>query len=341
MQFKLFVCLICGLILILSCKTDIEILTEPPGESFLQKPDHFPEMPFPEGNEFTNERWEFGKMLFFDKRLSINNTISCATCHKQEFALADNTNFSDGVFGRAGTSNVPSLANIGYNPYFLRGGSVPTLEQQILVPIQEHNEFNHDIVLLCNELKLDTTYSKLAAENYDRIFDPFVLTRAISAYQRTFISGNSPYDQHEFGQENVLNASQLRGKELFFNDQNECGSCHSGFNFTNYNFENNGLYLTYDNPGRGSQTFNAIDSATFKVPSLRNIDLTAPYMHDGSIATLEDVVEHYNLGGVAHPNKSSMVKPLGLNSQEKEDLVNFLKSLTDYEFVNDVRFREE
>lgn len=323
-----------------SCKTDIEIADQSAEESFYQKPDYFPEMVFPEGNEFTNARWEFGKMLFFDKRLSINNTISCATCHKQEFGLADNTPFSAGVFGRAGISNVPSLANIGYNPYFLREGGVPTLEQQVLVPIQEHNEFNNDIVLLCQELNLDTTYNRLAAENYDRSFDPFVLTRAISLYQRTFISGNSAYDQHEFQQKKVLNASQLRGKDLFFNSQNQCGTCHSGFNFTDYSFKNNGLYLNYTNAGRGRVTTNAIDSATFKVPSLRNIELTAPYMHDGSLATLEGVIDHYNSGGVAHPNKSSLIKPLGLTNQEKEDLIAFLTSLTDYEFVNDVRFSE-
>lgn len=297
-------------------------------------PEGFPKVVHPEGNEFTLARWKLGKKLFYDPILSKDSTISCATCHKTELAFADNTPFSDGFEGRAGVSNSPSLANVAYNPYQLRGGSVPTLEMQILVPIQESNEFAHNIVDITEQLLKNPNYAQMSIDAYDREIDPFVITRSIALFERTLISGNSRYDQHVNQNKNELTTDEIAGMELFFSDKTNCASCHSDFNFTNYSFQNNGLYLDYENIGRMRLTGDTTDLSKFKVPSIRNIALTAPYMNDGSINTLEAVIEHYNSGGVNHINKSELIKPLGLTDREKEILIMFLKTLTDKEFIN-------
>lgn len=309
--------------------------------NLLQIPKGFPEMEFPEGNEFNAERWQLGKLLFFDKRLSINNSISCGSCHKPSLAFADDVSLSPGVFNRAGTRNSPSLANVGYHPYLLKEGSLPTLEMQVLVPIQEHNEFNHNIVDIANELKLDSAYSQMSRNAYNREVDPFVITRAISNFQRTLISGNSAYDQFSFQNNNAaLNSQEKAGMNLFFSSKTNCSNCHGGFNFTNYSFKNNGLDSVYADNGRQRFTNDSADEALFKVPSLRNVGLTAPYMHNGSLSSLSEVIEHYNNGGKNHKHKSSLIRPLNLTESEKAELISFLNSLSDFEFVTDSRWKE-
>jgi cytochrome c peroxidase len=327
-----------------ACKKDSQQELEPiiHEAALLTIPEGFPEMLFPEGNEFTEERWRLGKLLFFDKRLSINNSINCGSCHKPSMAFADNVPLSSGVFNRPGTRNSPSLANVGYHPYLLKEGSVPTLEMQVLVPIQEHNEFNHNIVEIANELKVDPIYADLSKKAYDREFDPFVITRAISNFQRTMISGNSPYDKFNFQNNSAaLNSQEKAGMNLFFSSKTNCSNCHGGFNFTNYHFDNNGLDSAYADNGRQRFTNNPADEALFKVPSLRNVGLTAPYMHNGSLNSLAEVIEHYNSGGKNHKNRNSLIRPLSLTEKEKAELLAFLNSLSDFEFVTDSRWIEE
>lgn len=310
-------------------------------EALLTIPEGFPEMEFPEGNELTKERWELGKRLFYEKRLSIDKSLSCGSCHKPSLAFADDRDFSPGVFNRAGSRNAPSLANVGYQPYLLREGSVPTLEMQVLVPIQEHNEFNHNMVKIVEELEQNSSYAAASIAAYDRPFDGFVLTRAISVFQRTMVSGNSDYDQYtNQGNSSALSSAERQGMELFFSNKTNCSSCHGGFNFTNYDFENNGLDSVYADNGRFRLTNDPNDEALFKVPSLRNVGLTAPFMHDGRFSTLEEVIEHYNSGGENHQNKSSYIRPLQLTMEEKTELVAFLNSLTDYEFINDSKWKK-
>lgn len=302
-------------------------------------PPGFPSMVFPQDNNFTSARWELGKQLFYEKQLSKNNTLSCASCHKQEFAFSDSVALSLGDNNALGSSNAPSLANIGYHPYFTRAGGVPTLEMQVLVPIQEHNEFNTNMLDVIDILKQNSSYVQQAQLAYGRDLDAFVLTRALSTFERSLISGNSRLDKYlNDNTQYSLTASELRGYQLFNSSQTNCSSCHSGFNFTNYSFENNGLYLNYADSGRMRVTQLPQDRAKFKVPSLRNIAFTAPYMHDGSFATLQQVIEHYNSGGQPHLNKSSLVQPLHLTTQEKADLLNFLNSLSDDSFVRNNLF---
>ena len=177
---------------------------------------------------------------------------------------------------------------------------------------------------------------------YEREVDGFVITRALSTFQRTMVSGNSAYDKYIYqGNQSALNSSEKRGMELFLSSRTNCSSCHGGFNFTNYSFENNGLDSIYADNGRFRLTNDSADEALFKVPSLRNVGLTAPYMHDGHFSTLAEVVEHYNSGGENHKNKSSLIQPLTLSQAEKDELLAFLNSLTDYSFINDLKWQED
>lgn len=301
-------------------------------------PAGFPEMIFPEDNPYSYESWLLGKNLFYDNRLSRNNDLSCASCHHQHLGFADNIPFSFGDNNAIGVTNAPTLTNVGYQPYFMFVGGVPTLEMQVLVPIQEHNEFNTNILTVLEKLSSDALYAQLAKKAYNRELDAFVLTRAIANFQRTLVSGNSRFDKHFNQNKPELTASELRGYDLFNSERTNCFVCHAGFNFTNYSFENNGLHEEYADLGRMLITFNEADKAKFKVPTLRNIGLTSPYMHDGSIASLMDVIEHYNSGGANHPNKNPLIQPLGLTPSEKQDLFNFLLTLTDLEFVANPAF---
>ncbi len=328
------------ILILISCRNDEEI--EPLHiPTLMEIPKGFPEIDFPEGNEFTKARWDLGKRLFYDPALSLDSSINCASCHQPDLAFSDDIAFSLGVNEQIGTRNSPSLANVAYQPYFTREGGVPTLEMQVLVPIQEHNEFDFNIVLIADRLKNDLTYINMAQEAYDREVDAFVITRAIACFERSLLSGYSPYDQYQhYDITSALSPAAIRGMNLFFSEQTNCSKCHSDFNFTNYAFENNGLYEVYADEGRFRLTGEASDRALFKVPSLRNIALTAPYMHDGSLSTLEAVIEHYQSGGKNHPHKSEFIQPLTLSETEKDDLIQFLKSLTDETFISNPLFKK-
>jgi len=308
-------------------------------EPLLDVPKSFPAPEFPEDNLFTNQRWQLGKRLFYDPILSLDYSISCASCHKPELGFSDDRAFSLGIENRVGTRNASTLANVAYHPYYTREGGVPTLEMQILVPIQEHVEFDFNILLIADRMLSDSSYVQQSLEAYNRNPDPFVITRAIACFERSLISGASRYDKFINGDHSALSLEERQGMALFFSERLSCTSCHSGFNFTNYSFENNGLYIEYPDPGRFRLTNNVADRALFKVPTLRNVEITRPYMHDGSLQSLEDVVNHYNTGGVNHPHKSPHVKSLNLSKQEKDELVAFLKSLTDDHFINNLKFK--
>lgn len=305
----------------------------------MEIPEGFPEVEFPDGNEFTKDRWDLGKKLFFDPIMSIDSTVSCASCHNPNLAFADSRTFSLGVENRIGNRNAPTLTNVAYNPYFTTEGGVKTLEAQILIPIQEHNEFDFNIVDLSYKLEKNQEYVKLASAAYNQGPNPYVITRSLACFERSLISGNSPFDQYYYQNiDNVLTENQLKGMRLFFSNKVNCTNCHNGFNFTNYSFQNNGLYQNYQDSGRYRLTQNDTDIAKFKVPTLRNIGITAPYMHDGSLNTLMEVVEHYNNGGAKGHHQSKLIKPLNLTDSEKLQLVAFLESLTDESFLFNENF---
>lgn len=306
------------------------------GEYELIIPKGFPQPNIPEDNQLTEARVELGKRLFFDPIMSRDTTISCATCHRPELAFTDGLPVSKGIRGEFVTRNSPTLTNVAYQDSgLLLDGGVPTLEIQILVPVQEHSEFDFEMKLIAGRMKNDTTYVRLSQEAYGRAPSPFVITRSISAFERTLISGNSRYDQYINGDKKALTKEEQKGMDLFFNELH-CAQCHGGFNFTNLTLQNNGLYA-YPYPldsGKMRVSKEEADRDMFKVPTLRNIEVTGPYMHDGSIATLEEVVEHYNKGGMQHPHKNDRIQPLDLSNKQKEQLLAFLRSLTDKEFID-------
>lgn len=303
-------------------------------------PAGFAEPIVPANNEMSTDRVRLGKMLFFDPILSIDSTMSCSSCHLAEAGFADHHPLSLGVEGRVGARNAPTLTNVAYHPYFFREGGSPTLEQQVLGPICNNLEMGFNAALLAQRLKDHPVYEPLAQEAYGREIGLFVLTRAIAAYERTMISGDSPYDRFIRDEDpQALSAAAQRGLTLFESERTNCTQCHGEIDFSLYGFENNGLYDSFLDKGRFAITLNSADIGKFKVPTLRNIALSWPYMHDGSLKSLEEVVEHYNEGGNGHLNQSSYVRPLGLDQKEIADLVAFLESLTDEEFINNPAFR--
>lgn len=298
---------------------------------FRRLPNDFPKMLIPEGNELTKARVALGKKLFFEKGLSINETVACNTCHKPELAFADNQAVTPGVYGRLGVRNAPTLTNVGYNPTYLFDGFLETLEKQAIVPIEEHAEMAFNIIEVMKRLRKNPEYVKLAKKAYNRELDPFVITRSLGAFQRTLISYQSPYDDHKNGKRK-LSAQAKRGMDLFF-DELHCANCHNGFNFTDFTTKNNGLYETYADSGRMRVTKKEEDRDLFKVPTLRNIALTAPYMHDGSINSLTEVIKHYESGGLPNRHKSPLLQPFYLSDEDRTCLVIFLESLTDSKFI--------
>lgn len=285
------------------------------------------------------ERIELGRKLFFDPILSVDSSMSCATCHQTQHGLANPQPVMRGVFGRLGFRNTPTLTQVAYSPYFFAEGGSPTLEMQVLGPIEDHNEFGFNGAELAQKIKGHPVYDKLAQQAYARPMDMYVLTRAIAAYERTMISHQSRFDQFYYrGDSTALSPQELRGWKLFSSDRTNCINCHSGFSFSHYQFENIGLYETYTDQGLARKTMQDDDVGKIKVPTLRNVAYTAPYMHDGSVQTLTRVVNHFNEGGKGHPNQSELIRPLGLSAPEVADLVAFLRSLSDDVFLSDTLY---
>jgi cytochrome c peroxidase len=292
------------------------------------------QIPFPKDNQDSPQKRAFGKLLFFDKRLSKNNEVSCASCHQPQKAFTDGLPKSAGVGGKTAMRNAPSLLNSAYFKTYMYDGELKTLEQQVLVPIQDHLEMGSSMKEVLQKLSKDANYNRLAKSVFNRKLDAYVITRAISTYERSLISQNSKFDRYRAGAKNALNANEIAGWKLF-SEKLYCTECHSEANFTNYKVLSNGLYSDYGTD-QGRYRINGLEKekGTFKVPSLRNVSLTAPYMHDGSIKTLREVILHYSNGGAKFSNKSPIIKPFRLNNLEINQLELFLKTLIDTSQVN-------
>jgi cytochrome c peroxidase len=320
-------------IITFACKKDNEgTSTMDSGDEILtlQVPKGFPYPDIPQDNKPTPNRIALGEKLFFDPILSRDSTIACGSCHLPGMKFTDGLAVSNGIDGHHALRNAPTIMNVAYQPNFFWDGGSPTLEQQVLGPIQNPNEMDFNVNLVVARLQNNPTYVSDFKRAYNSNPSVFALTRAIACYERTLFTGRSKFDRYQYdGDTNALNASEKNGMTLFFNETGDCFHCHVDYNFTDYSFQNNGLYSVYADSGRARITLRASDVGKFKVPSLRNCELTAPYMHDGSMATLEEVVEHYNSGGQPSPTKSNVVRPRNMTAQEKTDLVNFLKALTD------------
>jgi cytochrome c peroxidase len=297
-------------------------------------PEGFTKPDIREDNPITEAKVNLGKRLFFDPILSRDTTISCGSCHHPNRAFSDQNAVSPGVDGKLGNRNAPTLSNLAWYPYFFAEGGNPNLESQILGPLEDPNEMDFSIVKAIDRLNAQESYVKQFQEVFGANPSAYTISRAIASYERSLVSGNSPFDKYYFqGDKKALNEQQKLGLELFMSSKLNCSSCHSGFLLTDFSFQNIGLYDEYDDPGRERLTLKKEDNGKFKVPTLRNIEVTGPYMHDGSIQTLDEVIEHYMGGGFDHPNKDSRIQPFLITQDEKLALIAFLKSLTDSEFL--------
>jgi cytochrome c peroxidase len=285
----------------------------------------------PKDNPLTKKKVELGHLLYFDKRLSQDNTISCSTCHLPSLAFTDGQPVSTGINGLKGGRSAPTSINRGFSEVQFWDGRAPTLEDQSVGPLTnpiEHGFPDNDaVVAKINKIE---GYKKLFKDAFgtNKITIQHV-GKAIASFQRTLISGNSPFDQFDYdGEEKAISESAKRGKKLFF-DKARCNLCHFGTNFSDEKFHNIGIGWSGEtlDVGRYHVSKDKKDLGAFKTPTLREISRTAPYMHDGRFKTLEEVVEHYNGGGVKNPFLDNQIIPLKLTDSEKKDLIEMLRSL--------------
>ncbi len=310
-------------------------------------PEGFPRFEVPKDNPGTVEGVSLGEKLFFDPLLSADNTMSCSSCHFPHLAMTDKKARSTGIDGKEGIRSAMSLINVAYyREGLFWDGRVKTLEEQALLPVEDSVELHNSWDEVLNRLKKHSEYPALFRKAFGissiEEMDKYLAVKAIAQYERSLISGNTKFDRFRRG-EAVLSEEEMRGYELFFDaspdlPDAECGHCHNAPLMTTNEYLNNGIseaFTTEDftDKGYGLITGNPLDNGKFRVPSLRNIILTAPYMHDGRFKTLEEVIEHYNSGGKHGPNVSPLIRPLNLNEVQKRQLIAFLETLTDPNFT--------
>ncbi|WP_437329931.1 cytochrome-c peroxidase [Sorangium sp. So ce381] len=293
----------------------------------------------PAENALTEARAQLGKRLFFDKRLSRTGEIACASCHRQEHAFADPVPVSQGVDGRLGQRNAPALVNLAWGESFFWDGRAATLEEQTGKPIENPDEMDLPLAEAVARVAGDDVYVKAFMDAYGGPPGEESLRKALASFVRSIVSADSPYDRHRRGDDTSFGDAERRGEALFLTERAGCFHCHPAGMLTNEGFFNNGTYLEGGDVGRQRITGRTGDLGKFKVPGLRNIAASAPYMHDGSLATLEEVVDHYDRGGLGHFSTDPQIDELGLSPDEKADLVAFLRSLTDAAFLDDPRYR--
>ncbi len=286
--------------------------------------------PSPKDNLPTQQRTELGKKLFFDPRLSGSDWISCASCHNPGLGWSDGLPRAIGHGMGALKRSTPTIVNVGFNNLQMWDGRFASLEQQALGPIQDKGEMNQDLGELVKELSAIEGYRLSFDEAYpgEGISGP-TIGKALAAFERTVLCSESPFDRWRKGEKNAISESASRGFALFEGKAN-CTACHQGFNFTDNGFHNIGLKPAKDENdlGRFAVKKVTVNMGAFKTPTLRDVALTAPFMHNGLYRTLEEVVEHYDRGGDVTDNLSPNMAPLNLNAQEKADLVAFMRTLT-------------
>ncbi len=287
-------------------------------------------LPVPEDNPLRPERVALGRRLFFDPVLSRDRSLACAGCHDPERAFTDGKALSVGVYGRVGTRSVPTIVNRAYGSSFFWDGRISTLEDQVLQPIQDPKELDMPIRDVVVRLRRDREYSERFQAVFGRIPTDVDLANALASYVRTILSGDAPIDRYLGGDLDALSDRAREGLRIFQGKAN-CSECHLGPTFTDERFHNTGVAWqdgTLLDQGRFIVTGNEEDRGAFKVPTLRNVERTAPYMHDGSLATLEEVIEFYNRGGNANPYLDAELRRLNLTPTEQQAVVTFLHALS-------------
>lgn len=326
-----------------SCGDEPRAWVVPPAPLVVgEAPAGFPAGPLaatgPPDNLLTEERAQLGKRLFFDPRLSRSGDISCASCHDQKHAFADPRAVSVGVDGRTGRRNASALVNLAWGLTFFWDGRARSLEDQAGQPIENPLEMDLPLTSAVERVRSAPSYVQQFRVAYGTDPSEETLRKALASFVRTLVSGASPYDRFLAGDTDALDPAARHGEVLFFNEAG-CFHCHPAGALTNEGFFNNGSYVDGGDIGRKDVTGRSGDLGKFKVPGLRNVAVTAPYMHDGSMATLEEVIEHYDRGGRGHDSTDPQIEPLGLSPEDKQDLAAFLRALTDDAFLVDARFR--
>ena len=304
-----------------------------------------PPIPIPKNNPVTAEKVALGRVLFYDRRLSSDNSVSCSSCHSPVLGFTDGATHSTGVAGKAGKRNAISLLNAAFDPVQFWDGRAPSLEVQLGIPMEDPDEMNQPHAITVAKLEKDPAIKA----QFDTAFGPGPITigkieKAIASFERMLISGNSAFDRYEFGgDKSALSPAAIRGLAIFRDpNKGNCAACHTiGSHyalFTDGKFHNTGEGVdgegTLTDLGRYSETKVDADKGAFKTPSLRNVAQSAPYMHDGKLKTLGDVVDFYAGGGNSNPNIDEKMKPLPLSARDRADLVEFLKSLSGEPPVN-------
>jgi cytochrome c peroxidase len=292
----------------------------------------------PSDNALTDARALLGKRLFYDPVLSRTNDVSCSTCHQQQFAFADPSAVSTGVDGRMGTRNAPSIVNGAWGKTFFWDGRAHTLEEQAGQPIENPVEMDLALSDAVARVAADPSYVASFQQAYGEAPSEISLQKALASFVRGLVSGMSPYDRHLRGDDSDFGPERQRGEALFQSEKAECFHCHPSGELSNEGYFNNGTYTAGGDTGRQQVSGRVGDIGKFKVPGLRNIEVSAPYMHDGSLATLDDVIDQYSAGGRGDPTTDPLIKPFTLSSDERADLLAFLRSFTDPALLEDPRF---
>ena len=327
---------------IVGCKKDtVEIApVEEQDDWGFKVPGHFPDSDYKfENNAQTRSRFELGRSLFYDPLLSQDNTVSCSSCHAQEHAFADhNVAFSTGSGGAIGKRNAPALSNLAWYPNFMWDGGVNHIEVQPLVPITHPLEMNESIVNVVAKLNASQKYKTMFKDAYsvDVITDQKLL-QALAQYMAMLVSANTKYDQYLTGKTSFTTAEQ-NGLNLF---RQNCTTCHAEPLLTDFSFRNIGLDSVSEDIGRELITQDPADRGKFKVPSLRNVAVTYPYMHDGRYFTLSELLNHHINGALDLESTDPflLTRPL-LSTAEKQDIIQFLNTLTDFYLIGDSKLSQ-
>jgi cytochrome c peroxidase len=333
-------------ILMISCRPNNSV--PDPTPYVFSYPSYFPTLQQPGDNVATEEGVALGRKLFFDEILSLDYTQSCGSCHFPSHSFSDSTATSVGVDGIAGTRNAMTIVNLGWQKDFFWDLRSESLEEQALEPVPNPIEMHLEWPEAVSRLKADGEYPELFEKAFgSKDIDRYLVAKAIAQFERSLISQDSKFDKFLRG-EAVLTPEELSGYDLFNTERGDCFHCHgasnTGFQFTDNLAHNNGLDSVFTDLGLYDVTGDPMDKAKFKTPTLRNIALTAPYMHDGRFENLDEVIEHYNTGGHLSPTIDPLMKAAGVGRfwtpQEKADLKAFLHTLTDETFINNPDFQD-
>ncbi len=342
MKAKIYILLI-GLLLVVGACSDTQHSVEPNADKPYPEYPNMPDVRDNPDNPITMEKAILGKHLFFEKKLSVDYSMACASCHQPQFSFcSQGMPVSPTIGGLNDARNVPPLINIGFYDKYDWDGHSTQLESMI------HEDFSAMTVFQNNE---DTVLARLSAiPQYRKMYNDAYgtakitidgLAKALAVFVRTIIAGDSKYDRYVRGDTAALNESEKRGMEIFTGERGQCSVCHTPPLFTDLQYHNTGVTTHYFDFGRFYVTNNINDKGKFRTPTLRNIALTFPYMHNGELETLDEVIEHYSHGGRPFINKSEFVKRRDFTIRERNDLKAFLNALTDSALFKDKRYRVE